>query len=268
MQVEVDKIICGDCVDVMGGFPDSCIDLTVTSPPYDDLRTCYEHDLDFENIAKQLYRITKDGGVVVWVVGDSSKDGDESGTSFTQALYFKSIGFKLKDTMIYEKNGISYPSKDGYYQIFEYMFVLTKGKPKAVNILKDRKNIWGGALWGKRSRRGVKGELVVGDRIGGGDTGVRFNIWKYYTGRGFSTKDEIAFKHPAIFPDELAEDHILSWSNEGDLVLDPMCGSGTTCKMAIKNNRHSIGIDISEEYCDIANEQVGVELACAKRRFF
>ena len=184
---------------------------------------------------------------MVWVVGDATVKGSETGTSFRQALYFKEIGFNLHDTMIYEKNGSSYPEQTRYYQIFEYMFILSKGRPKTINLLRDRKNKWNGS-WGKRSTRNKDGTMAIRERVLYQEFGVRYNVWKYNTGHGFSTKDKIAYKHPAIFPDKLAEDHILSWSDKEDLVYDPLMGSGTTAKMAILNNRNFIGSEISFDY--------------------
>lgn len=254
--MEVNRIIQGDAVRVLKTFPDKCVDLIITSPPYDNLRDYDGYSFDFEGIAGELYRVIKEGGVIVWVVGDSIIDGSESGTSFRQALFFKELGLRLHDTMIYEKNGASYPEQKRYYQIFEYMFVFSKGEPKTINLLSDRKNKWSSS-WGKRSTRGKDGKLKQKGKLENlKEYGVRFNIWRYSTGAGFSTKDEIAFEHPAIFPEQLAADHIRSWSNEGDLVLDPMNGSGTTTKIAQTLNRKFIGIDVSEKYCKIAEKRL------------
>jgi site-specific DNA-methyltransferase (adenine-specific) len=243
----------------MRELPDKSIDLTVTSPPYDNLREYKGYVFNFEETAKELYRVTKDGGVVVWVVGDATINGSETGTSFKQALYFKEIGFKLHDTMIYMKNGPAYPSKNQYYSIFEYMFIFTKGSLSTFNPLKDRVNRWAGEKWSNsRSRRNKEGELKTGvwKADQGGKYGVRFNIWKYNVGHGYSTKDEIAYEHPATFPEQLATDHILSWSNEGDMVLDPFMGSGTTGKMATIHERKFIGFEIAKEYFDIAEIRI------------
>lgn len=240
-------------------MPDNFIDLTVTSPPYDNLRTYKGYSFPFEEIAKELYRVTKNGGIVVWVIGDSSLNGNESGTSFKQALFFKEIGFNLFDTMIYMKNGPAYPSRDKYFQIFEYMFIFSKGKPKTFNPIIDRVNKWAGQKWSKtRTRRKKDGTIQKTEWSAdqGGEMGKRFNVWKYNVGAGYTTKDQIAYNHPAIFPEKLADDHILSWSNENDIVYDPFMGSGTTAKMAIKNNRNWIGSEISEEYCSIIEQRV------------
>jgi len=254
-MLETNKIYNIDCIKGMKQLDDDCIDLTVTSPPYDNLRTYKGFTWDFENTAKQLYRVTKKGGVVVWVVGDATVDGSETGTSFKQALYFKEIGFNIHDTMIYEKTGFSNPSSNRYHQIFEYMFVFSKGRPSVFNPLKDRKSRWPSS-WGKTSQRQKDGILLVQDARKCKDYGMRFNVWKITSGMGFSSKDGIAHKHPAIFPEQLAKGHILSWSNKGDTVLDPFCGSGTTLKMAELNSRNWIGFEISEEYCKIAEERL------------
>lgn len=266
----LNKITCGESVELMKQLPDNIIDLTVTSPPYDNLRAYKgkikkdikfdEHfSFPFNDMAKELYRITKDGGIVVWVVNDQIVDGGETGNSFRQALKFQEIGFKIYDTMIYHKNGSPFPESGRYSQVFEYMFVLLKGKkPKTVNIIKDKENKWAGTSpYGKRTIRTVDGELKDTDStFVVGKYGSRYNVWYINNGAGFSSKDKIAYEHPAIFPESLAEDHILSWSNEGDIVFDPMMGSGTTAKMAKMNNRNFIGFDINQEYVDISNKRL------------
>lgn len=239
----------------MRGMPDKSVDLTVTSPPYDNLRTYNGYTFNFEEIAKELYRVIKQGGVIVWVVGDQTINGSESGTSFKQALYFKEIGFNLHDTMIYDKGKVIFPSPVRYHQCFEYMFVLSKGAPNAINLLSDRKNKWSGS-WGKRSFRQPDGSLKQKEQIKLKANGVRFNIWKINTGYMHTTLDRFAFEHPAMFPEKLAKDHILSWCNEGDMILDPLMGSGTTGKMAKILNRNFIGIEISEKYFKIAHQRI------------
>ena len=259
-----DKIYCGNCQEVMASFPDGCIDLVVTSPPYDNIRDYKGYVFGeevFKEIVCQLYRVMAPGGVVVWVVGDAVIKGGESGTSFRQALGFMAGGFKLHDTMIYEKNTSSFPARrtgKRYTQIFEYMFVFCKGKIKTGNMICDKPNKWAGHTnWGKNTHRGKNGELVASGNIKPvPDFSPRNNIWKYNVGKGFNSKDKESHQHPAIFPEKLAEDHILSWSNEGDVVMDCFAGSGTTCKMAKKNGRRYIGIDASEEYCVLARKIV------------
>jgi len=261
MDLPVNQIICGDCLEVMKGFPDKCIDLTVTSPPYDNLRTYNGFSFDFEGIAKELYRITKDGGVVVWVVGDETKNFCESLTSFKQVLYFvEDVGFKLLDTMIYAKKSYApaYPNMCRYAQTFEYMFVLIKGnKPKTFNPIKTEKQQ--SSIRNKEEVNGYRqkdGSMTYKRMKTDNLLKNECNVWVYDVGFMKSSKDKISFKHPATFPEALAQDHILSWSNEGDIVLDPFIGSGTTAKMALLNGRNYIGIDISEEYCEIARRRV------------
>ena len=252
--MEINKIYCESNLDTMVRMPDNFIDLTVTSPPYDNLRTYNGYCFDFENVAKELFRTTKNGGVVVWIVGDATVNGSESGMSFKQALYFMQCGFKLHDTMIYEKNSSAFPaSRNGnrYTQIFEYMFVFSKGKPKC-NLIIDEANKWAGFTnWGNNTQYNKEGVLIKTNNIKPvPDFSPRNNIWKYVV--GFNDKTG----HPAVFPEQLANDHILSWSNENDIVYDPFMGSGTTAKMAIKNNRNWIGSEISEEYVNIANKRI------------
>ena len=250
----MNDIICGDCLEVMKDIPDNSIDLTVTSPPYDNLRTYKGFSWDFEGIAKELYRATKDGGVVVWIVGDRVKNGSETLIPFEQAQYFKKIGFNLHDTMIYQKNVMPYPEQTRYIQCFEFMFVFSKGKPKTHNLLKEETK---GYKPSKTStQRNADGTTTALKYEQGKKYRNRWNVWVYDVGYNKTTKDKFAFKHPAMFPEQLAQDHIISWSNEGDLVLDPFMGSGTTAKMAKLNNRNYIGIDISEEYCEISRERL------------
>lgn len=236
-----------NCLDTMERMEDNFIDLTVTSPPYDDLRNYNGYSFDFENVAKELYRVTKNGGVVVWNVNDKTSKGTESLTSFRQALFFKECGFNV-ETMIWEKTGSGCLGSNKFYgQNFEYMFVFTKGMPITTNLICDRPNKV------KSGKVKVNGGL---DKSGKGKNriverkpfGKRNNIWRFDTQKNS--------EHPAPFPETLVNDHILSWTNESDLVYDPFMGSGTTAKMSISNNRNWIGSEISSEYCDIIEERV------------
>lgn len=234
----------------MSRIPAGSVNLTVTSPPYDNLRKYNGYSFDFESVARELYRVTKDGGVVVWVVGDATINGSESGTSFRQALFFKEIGFNLHDTMIYQKHNFSNPSSNRYHQIFEYMFIFSKGKPETFNPIKDRPNVEAGNVgsWGKNTSRQVDGSMVERKRKINTEFGMRYNIWRL--------KTEMSPIHPAQFPEDLAKDHILSWSNVGDTVYDPFMGSGTTAVAALNTGRNYIGSEISREYATQAIERV------------
>jgi DNA modification methylase len=302
------SIFYGNCVDVLAKLPEEFIDLVVTSPPYDNIRKYNGYEFDCEKIAQALLRTMKQGGVVVWVVGDAVIDGSETGTSFRQALTFMEVGFKLHDTMIYEKNTSSFPARRNgkrYTQIFEYMFVFSKGTPKTVNLICDKPNKWvGWTNWGKNTERGRDGVLNKKKDIKPVElTSPRNNIWRYIplgykddpkdlpefyryvpvfeknekadeeipssirryvVGGKFGQKDDIAYEHPGTFPEHLAYDHIISWSNPGDIVLDPMCGSGTTGKVALKEKRLFFGIDISKDYCLIAAERTKLPVIILK----
>lgn len=253
MELEKNKIYCGDNLELIKQLDDNCIDLTVTSPPYDNLRTYNGYSCDFEGLAKELFRVTKDGGVVVWVVGDATINGSETGTSFRQALYFKDIGFNLHDTMIYFKQNPIPLTHNRYEQSFEYMFILSKVKPKAFNPILVKCASSGN--YKNRRKSGRVAEAAMRDRNENTltkETKIKNNVFVYEIG---SFKNETG-THPAPFPEKLAEDHIISWSNRGDIVLDPFMGSGTTAKMALKNERNFIGFELSQEYCDIAEKRI------------
>ena len=242
----------GDCLELMKNIPDGSVDLTVTSPPYDNLRT-YNGNIEqwnfekFKEISKELYRITAYGGVIVWIVADATVKGSETGTSFRQALWFMECRFNLHDTMIWEKTGNGcLGSQNAYGQVFEYMFVFSKGKLRTHNLIKDRENkIKSGKVKVNAGLVDGKGSLRTIERK---PFGKRTNIWRI--------NQQQKSEHPAPFPEQLANDHIISWSNEGDTVLDCFMGSGTTGKMAVLNNRHFIGIELEEEYFKIAEERI------------
>lgn len=250
----------GDCLAIMSGMESACVDLTVTSPPYDNLRTYKGHTWDFEGIAKELYRVTKPGGVVVWVVGDATVNGSETGSSFYQALFFKECGFNIHDTMIYYREGPPL-SHNRYDPKFEFMFVFSRGRPKTFNGIREESLSAGKKRTGSMRQDGDH----LSTRNAGGtvqETKLKGNVWEISCGNG-GTRDKIAWKHPAIFPESLARDHILSWSNPGDLVFDPFSGSGTTGKMAVQSGRVFVGCEIAEEYVEIARQRISLALNVA-----
>ena len=251
-------IFNGNCVDVMNIFSDNSVDLVVTSPPYDNLRTYKGYTFPFDEIVKQLYRIVKVGGVVVWVVSDATINGSETGTSFKQALKFMELGFNLHDTMIFQKtNPVPQIYRKRYTNVFEYMFVFSKGAVSIHNGIKIPCLHAGLELKGTTYKNYSRGEQSRGKMANPVKSEkLKGNIWEYVVGK--NAVDQEAKKHPAPFPYQLALDHILSWTNPGDLVLDPMCGSGTTCVAALDAKRDYIGIDISQEYCELAKKRVKI----------
>ena len=256
-MMELDNIYNEDCLQGMRRMEAESVDLTVTSPPYDNLRTYNGYCFDFENLAKGLYRVLKQGGVVVWIVNDATVNGSETGTSFKQALYFMECGFKLHDTMIWAKDGGgALGSNRCYTQNFEYMFILSKGTPKAYNLICDKKNLSYGQDKSGVGRRNPDGSLKIEKRKEASAYSKRNNWWLVVPG----TEEGSSF-HPAVFPEKLVRDHIWTWSNEGDLVYDPFMGSGTTGKMAVNLKRHYIGSEISSEYVEKARKRVWAEEA-------
>lgn len=252
--MELNKIYNENCLFTMAKrMPDNFIDLTVTSPPYDNLRDYRGFKFPFKHIARHLFRVTKIGGVVVWVVADATINGSETGTSFRQALFFMECGFRLHDTMIYNKHSVPL-SHNRYEQHFEYMFVFSKGAVKKFNPIKEKKN-WIDNRTVRSFGREKDGSKDVG-KSGAMTHKVKGNVWKYNTGGGHTTEDIIAHRHPAIFPEVLAADHIKSWSNEGDIIYDPFGGSGTTAKMAHLLKRNWISSEISDFYCGISKKRL------------
>ncbi len=248
--METNKIYNTDCLDGLKLLDNESIDMVLTSPPYDNLRKYNGYSFDFENIAKQLYRVIKQGGIVVWVVADQTINGSETGTSFKQALFFKETGFNLHDTMIYAKNNPIPLTHNRYEQHFEYMFIFSKGKPKTFNPIMVENKLAGKKRSEKTKYRQQNNELRKINTTGKvKGKSIKGNIWYYSVGGNLTN-------HPAIFPEELAQDHILSWSNKDNIVLDPFMGSGTTAKVCLKTNRKYIGFEISKEYCEIANRRV------------
>lgn len=259
--MEINKIYNENHLVTMGNMPDEFIDLTVTSPPYDKLRDYEGYDFDFEKCANELWRVTKKGGVVVWVVGDETINGSETGTSFKQAIYFMSCGFRLHDTMIYQKRNFSHPERNRYHSVFEYMFVFSKDKPKTFNPIFDRKNLTAGEIGNKgvntfTLRNGEKSERKKNLTK---DFGMRHNVWLGNT-RG---QEDMCIKlqQPGMMPRWIARDHIKSWSNRGDLVYDPCGGSGTTVQEAEKLGRKWIMSEISDKYTQKTIQVTNQELA-------
>jgi len=257
--MNINTIYNENCLVTAARMPDGFIDLTVTSPPYDDMRS-YKNKIDqtwgervWKPIIDELFRITKEGGVVVWIVGDRKKFGSESGTSFAQALYFKAVGFNIHDTMIFRKLNGAMGAHNEYLQEFEFMFVFSKGKIKTSNLIYDRKNVVHGDKSTPKKKSNKTGSLSERHKINRKEYGRRKNIWDYAVGG----RQEIG-RHPAPFPENLVKDHIISWSNEGDLVYDPFMGSGTTAKMSVLAGRNYIGSEISKEYCEIAEQRISL----------
>lgn len=235
--------------------------VSLASPPYDDMRTFQgSSKFDFEAIAHELYRVLKPGGICVWIVGDQGKKGSKSGTSFRQGLFFMDkVGFNMLDNMIYKKTPRPIAGDNRiYWGAYEFMFILCKGQPKTINLIEDRKNTKRKGL----QRNGTKDAngVMIRSSYYPEEYGRRTNVWEYNQGYSSNTKDYEVHKHPAIFPEALAQDHILSWSNEGDLVYDPFMGSGTTAKMAVINGRRWLGSETQADYCNITNNRLSAIL--------
>lgn len=251
--MQINKIYNENCLYTLSRMDANILDLTITSPPYDNIRDYKGYSFPFEDIAKELYRVTKKGGVIIWVVGDATVNGSETGTSFKQALYFKEIGFNLHDTMLYYKNNPMPQTNNRYHQHFEYMFCFSKGAPKTFNPIIVPTKYKGFTQMKNRGKTGsleyIKVKRTTSKKVG--------NVFFYSIGGGLSTKDKVAYGHPAIFPEQLAIDQIKTWSNKNDLVYDPFMGSGTVAKCCKLLKRNYIGSEMSKEYCEIAEKRIG-----------
>lgn len=245
-------LMLGDCLERLSEIEDQTVHLTVTSPPYDNLRS-YNGVGDqwservWRGALSELYRVTVEGGVVVWIVADATVKGSETGTSFKQALFAMECGFNLHDTMIWDKGGFTAVGslQVRYAPVFEYMLVFSRGRIKTFNPIQDRKNKNAGKI-NTGGMRLKDGTMRARSNIGRvtNNYGVRHNIWRISPNGGVGKN----FGHPATFPIQLAHDHIASWSDEGDTVLDPFMGSGTTGVAAINLKRKFIGIELEPDY--------------------
>lgn len=265
--LEIDRIHCVDAVVGMRALPDECIPMTLTSPPYDRLRDYDGHGFGhemFERVARELWRITAYGGVVVWVVADAIKDG-HSGTSFRQALHFQRIGFRLHDVLIMTRKGGRWFGVNHYGNV-EYAFVLSKGRPRSVHLIRDRPNKHAGVLCRYKARRRDGVLRVALRRKPIAAMGLKGPVWEYLAGFGGTTRDRYAYDHPALMPEAMARDHIVSWSRPGDVVFDPFLGAGTTSKMALLSHRRYLGFEVHLPYYRLAERRLRDAHAEYRRR--
>lgn len=249
----MNRLHLGDCVAGMRTLPDGCIPLTVTSPPYDNLREYGGHTFDFGAVARELWRVTAPGGVLVWFTQDQTVGGGQTGTGCRQQLFLQDIGFRVYERIVMDRIN-PLPRTRHYSGVLEIAVVLSKGRPRSVNLLCDKPNRQAGAVYPTfcRSRSGrVDGRAKPIPRYG-----VRGVVWRYTVGGPHSTADLGDYAHPSVMPEAMAEDHIRSWSRPGDVVLDPFLGSGTTAKIALLNDRRYLGYEVHEPYFGIAHRRL------------
>lgn len=252
---DLNKVYNCDALTILKSLPDNSIDMVLTSPPYDNLRTYNGYTFDFQPIARETFRVLKTGGVCVWVVGDATINGSETLTSMRQALYFVDVcGFRMHQTIVYEKDAMPFPPQKRYYSMFEYCFTLSKGEPHTFNGLLEKNLNAGRKL--KATHRQTNGTTKQSEEILIPSNRLLTNVWRISAGYMRTTKDVEAYQHPAMFPEELARRHIETWTNAGDTVLDYFGGSGTTAKMARQFGRNYITCDISAEYCDLMRRRL------------
>jgi len=255
--MELNKILKGDCLELMENIEDKSIDMIITSPPYDDIKN-YNYNLNwnfgiFKLISNEMNRVLKDGGVIIWVVNDKTQNGSESLSSFKQVIFFNELGLKLYDTMIYKKLNYTPLTHRRYEQEFEYMFCLSKGIPKTFNPIKIKCKYGGTKSRGSPSfYKSNNDNLTKINKYIINNEKIKGNIFEYNTG----SLTNIKLNHPAVFPLELVNDQIISWSNENDIILDCFAGSGTTAIACINTNRNYILMEKEEKYIDIINDRI------------
>ena len=260
-------LLCVDCVEGMQRLPDCCIPLSVTSPPFDNLRQYSGHPFDFRPIAQELFRVTQVGGVVCWVTAEQT-NGEQSGSASEQRLFLRAIGFRLHDRIFFEGAGCRHYRSNGYANTVQEIFVLAKGKPAYVNQLRDRPNASAGtaARHSSRNADGTTQFTTSFDKVVP-PFGPRTNVWRYPVGFGTTSTDKFAYEHPALMPERLAEDLIIGYSRPGDLVFDPMSGAATTAKMSLLNYRQFLGLEIHEPYHRLGLHRIAVAREELRRRF-
>ena len=250
VQIGDATLYLGDCLEILPTL--GKVDAVVTSPPYDDLRKYGDGHppLDWKQCVDPLASVLLDGGVLIWNVADSVRDGSETGTSFRQALAFMDAGLRLHDTMLYLRTNVNFPDAVRYENGFEYMFVFSSGCPKTFNPIKDRPNKYAGlAMHGTDRQRDGSLKPISGLGKLVNRNGKRFNWW-------FLTNNQPDNGHPAPMPYAMAADQITSWTHEGDTILDPFMGSGTTGVACAKMGRKFIGIELEPKYFDIACKRI------------
>jgi site-specific DNA-methyltransferase (adenine-specific) len=240
-----------DCRDVLPTL--SGINGAITSPPYENLRAYGSAPpCDTFAVIREIAAVLGMGGVCMWNVADQVVNGGESGTSFKQALHAMDCGLRLHDTMIYCKEGVTFPDSNRYHPAFEYMFVFSKGVPRHFNGIADWRNKWGGSPMHGTDRQ-PSGDVTPINGIGRPvlSYGLRRNWWPLANAYTGETKG-----HPAPMPYEMAAGHVLTWTAPGDTVLDPFMGSGTTGIACARLGRRFVGIEIEPRYFDLACRRI------------
>ncbi len=260
-KLPLNKIICGDCVEVLKSIPDNSIDLVVTSPPYDGIRKYNGFSFNLHSTGKELFRVLKDGGIIAMVIQDQTKNFGKSLTSFKTIIdWCENVGFKLFETIIYKKHGAEGAWWTKRFRVdHEYIPIFLKGERPAYfnkEPLKIPSKHGGKTMTGCATRL-TNGKTLKSKRVFINPMKCRGTLWDYTTcGDGTRLKHQ----HPATFPDKIPVDFIRCFCPKNGIVLDPFIGSGTTALAAIQLNRNYIGIDISKEYCELAKKRIREEI--------
>ena len=252
-QIGGATLYLGDCLEILPTLGN--VDAVVTSPPYDNLRKYGGHaPVDTFAAITEISNCLSRGGVCMWNVKDETRDGSETGTSFRQALHAMDSGLNLHDTMIYVRRGVTFPDANRYLPAFEYMFIFSNGSPRHFNGIKDRRNRYAGTVihgTDRQSDGSLAARKCSSSEVP--EYGLRYNWWELHNAQ--AGNGEFG-GHPAPMPYPMAHGHIQTWTDNGETILDPFMGSGTTGVACAKLGRKFIGIEIEPKYFDIACKRI------------
>lgn len=261
------RLLTGDACEILPTIRESSVDLTVFSPPYDGLRDYKgKPSFDMAVLGREILRVTKEGGVCCMVIQDATKNGAKSLTSFRTACLFADLGWRLFECCIYSRAGVPGAWWTKRFRVdHEYIFIFTRGDglPRRfdkTSLMVESK--YAGITAGG-TKRTTKGDFVAIKKTVISPLKCRGTIWHYAASN--TERNKTKSEHPATYPDSLARDIISCFSKEGDLVLDPMMGSGTTGIASVNMGRRFLGIEISVQYMEIAKRRFRAECvqACA-----
>lgn len=249
-----------DAIEHASTLASDSVDLVLFSPPYDGVRDYRGNwTLDLPALGSELLRVVKDGGFAVMVIADGTKNQRKSMTTFRTAVAWEDAGWSLFESVIYSRDGRPGAWWATRFRVdHEHILMFYKGKRPRPVTHHDGLRVpskHAGKKW-TGTQRLTDGTLVKTSATVAADK-CRGTIWHYATSNSEGNRTKA--KHPATFPDALARDVILALSAPGDVVYDPMMGSGTSVVIAAQEGRRWLGNDFFAEYVEIAQQRLAVE---------